>query len=390
MKVVIAGGGTGGHVYPGVTLARTLLERDRATKVLFVGTHKGLEADVVPREGFDLATIEVAGFRRRLSMDTLLTAFRACRGFIQSVSVLRREKPDVVVGTGGYVSGPVVLAAWVLGIPTLIHEQNALPGITTRVLSRIATAVAVTYGESGRYLARRSQVVVTGNPVRRSILTATRHDGARAMGLDEGRPTLLVFGGSQGARAINEAMVAALPGLLTRRRDLQVIHQTGRRDHAWVVAELEARGVSRKTLPRLVVEPYLYQMDMAMACADLVVSRAGAISIAEITARGLPAVLVPLPGAAEGHQERNARALEAAGAAVVILQKDLQGEVLREVVETLLQDKPRLERMSHSSRSLGRPGAANTLADMVVGLAARRRAAPRRHGRAMRPRRPQG
>ncbi|MBC7082409.1 MAG: undecaprenyldiphospho-muramoylpentapeptide beta-N-acetylglucosaminyltransferase [Bacillota bacterium] len=373
MKVVFAGGGTGGHVYPGVTVARTLLERDPATKVVFIGTRKGLEADVIPREGFHLSTIEVAGFRRRLSPDTLLTAFRACKGFIQSLAILRREKPDVVVGTGGYVSGPVVLAAWMLGIPTLIHEQNALPGVTTRVLSRVASAMAVTYPESARYLARKSRVVVTGNPVRKSILTADRREGARAMGLDPGRPTLLVFGGSQGARAINEAMVAALPDLLARRGDLQVIHQTGRRDHAWVVAELEARGVDRKRLPRLVVEPYLYEMDMAMACADLVVSRAGAISIAEITARGLPAVLIPFPGAAEGHQERNARALEAAGAAVVILQSELRGDVLRDTVEELLDDRARLERMSRSSRSLGRPDAADALADLVVRLASRRR-----------------
>lgn len=376
MKVVFAGGGTGGHVYPGVTVARTLLERDPGTKVVFVGTRKGLEADVIPREGFDLSTIEVAGFRRRLSPDTLLTAFRACKGFIQSLAILRCEKPDVVVGTGGYVSGPVVLAAWILGIPTLIHEQNALPGVTTRVLSRVASAVAVTYPESARYLARKPRVVVTGNPVRKSILTADRREGARAMGLDPGRPTLLVFGGSQGARAINEAMVATLPDLLARHRDLQVIHQTGRRDHAWVVAELEARGVDRKRLPRLVVEPYLYEMDMAMACADLVVSRAGAISIAEITARGLPAVLIPFPGAAEGHQERNARALEAAGAAVVILQSELRGDVLRDTVEALLGDRDRLERMSRSSRRLGRPDAADALADLVVRLASRRRSLP--------------
>lgn len=376
MKVVFAGGGTGGHVYPGITVARALLERDPGAKVVFVGTRKGLEADVVPREGFAFFTIEVAGFRRKLSPDVVLTAIRACKGFAQSLAILRRERPDVVVGTGGYVSGPVVVAAWTLGIPTLIHEQNALPGFTTRLLSRIASAVAVTYQESTRYLARKSEIVVTGNPVRKSILTAGRLEGARAIGLDASRPTLLVFGGSQGARAINEAMVAAVPDLLARNRDLQVIHQTGRRDHAWVVAELETRGVDRGKTSRLVVEPYLYEMHMAMACADLVVSRAGAISIAEITARGLPAVLIPFPGAAEGHQERNARALEAAGAAVVILQSELGGDVLRDTVEALLRDRARLERMSRSSRSLGRPHAADALADMVASLASRHRRLP--------------
>lgn len=371
MRVVIAGGGTGGHVYPGVTIAKTLLERDPGVKVLFIGTRKGLEADIVPREGFRLATIEVAGFKRRLSLETILTAFRACMGLAQSLVVLRREKPDVVVGTGGYVSGPVVLAAWMMRIPALIHEQNALPGATTRVLSLFASRVAVTYDESSRYLARKSRVVVTGNPVRRSILTTTRREGAKAMGLDGDRPTVLVFGGSQGARAINEAMVSALPGIV-KRRGVQVIYQTGRHDHAWVMRELEARGALQAGASRLIVEPYLYQMDKAMACADLVVSRAGAISIAEITARGLPAVLIPFPGAAEGHQEKNARALERAGAAVVVLQQELTGEVLLRVIESLLDDNARLERMSRNSRMLGRPGAADALVGIITQLASGR------------------
>lgn len=368
MRVVIAGGGTGGHVYPGVTIAKTLLERDPGAEVLFIGTRKGIEADIVPREGFRLATIDVAGFKRRLSLETVLTAFRACMGLAQSLAILRREKPDVVVGTGGYVSGPAVLAAWMMRIPSLIHEQNALPGATTRVLSSIASRVAVTYDESSRYLARKSRVVVTGNPIRRSILTTTRRAGAQAMGLDSDRPTVLVFGGSQGARAINEAMVSALPGIV-KRRGVQVIYQTGRHDHAWVMQELETLGVLRAGASRLIVEPYLYQMDKAMACADLVVSRAGAISIAEITARGLPCVLIPLPGAAEGHQEKNARALGRAGAAVVVLQQQLTGEVLLRVVESLLDDNARLERMSRNSRTLGRPGAADTLVDIITEIA---------------------
>ncbi len=368
MKVVIAGGGTGGHVYPGVTIARTLVERDPTIQVLFIGTKKGLEADVVPREGFRLVTIGVDAFKRRLSVGTVLAAFRACGALAQSLAILAREKPRVVIGTGGYVSGPAVLAAWMMRIPTLVHEQNVFPGVTTRLLSRVASTVATTYVESSRYLARRARVVVTGNPVRRSILTASRREGAETFGLDRNLPTLLVFGGSQGARAINDAMVEALEGI-ARRPDVQVIHQTGRADHARVVRELEARGVLQAGKGRLVIEPYLYQMDRAMACADLVVCRAGAISIAEITARGLPAILVPFPGAAEGHQEKNARALERAGAAVVVLQRDLAGPALLQMVLEILGDRARLARMSEGSRVLGRPGAADAIADLVVGLA---------------------
>ncbi len=367
MKVVFAGGGTGGHVYPGIAIARELVERDPRVEAVFVGTRRGLEADVVPREGFRLALIDVAGFRRRLSLDTALTALRACRGFVQAIGIVRRERPDVVVGTGGYVSGPVVLAAWLMGIPTLIHEQNALPGVTTRALSRIANAVALTFEESAPHLGRRSRVVVTGNPVRRSIVATTREEGARSLGLDPGLRTVLVFGGSQGARAINEAFVGALKGIM-ERRDVQVVFQTGRRDHASIASRLEAQQLPASVRSRLVVAPYLYEMDKALACADLTVSRAGAISIAEITARGLPCVLVPYPSAAEGHQETNARALERAGAAVVILQRDLSPRLLLEVVGGLLDDPARLARMSRASRALGRPSAAAVLADIVEGL----------------------
>ncbi len=368
MRVIIAGGGTGGHIYPGLTVAKTLLERVPDAKILFVGTGRGLEVDVVPREGFELRLIDVAGFRRKLSFETVVTSYRAFKSVFQAGAIIRSFRPQVVVGTGGYVSGPVVLAAWLQGVPTLIHEQNALPGFTTRILSRIAGVVALTYSESNRYFPKTVKTRLTGNPIRRSILDTTRNEGLAAFGFDPGMPTLLVFGGSQGARAINKAMVQILP-IITKLQDIQILYQTGRRDYDWVMKELgvSCRGILGTS--RLMVKDYIYRMDYAIACADLVVSRAGAISIAEITGRGLPSILIPYPSSAEGHQEKNAEALESAGAALVIHEKDLTPESLLQAVNGLINDENKRRRMAGKSRELGRPSAADDLVDIVMSLA---------------------
>ncbi|NLB74146.1 MAG: undecaprenyldiphospho-muramoylpentapeptide beta-N-acetylglucosaminyltransferase [Firmicutes bacterium] len=367
MKVIIAGGGTGGHIYPGITIAKTLLGRIPDAKVVFVGTRRGLEVDVVPKEGFELLLIDVAGFQRKISLDTLATFYRAFKGVFQARAILKRFRPDVVVGTGGYVSGPVVLAAWLLGIPTLIHEQNALPGYTTRILSRIANVVAVTYPESAGYFPKNARTRLTGNPIRRSILETERNEGLAAFGLDPRHLTVLIFGGSQGARAINKVMVKILPEIM-RSKDIQVIYQTGKLDYGRVMKELEAGCAQALRTPRLTVRDYIYRMDYAMACSDLVVGRAGAISIAEITGRGLPSILIPLPSSAEGHQEMNAKALEAAGAALVIHERDLSPGSLLRAINLIIDDERLRGEMARQSRKLGRPGAADDLVDVVVSL----------------------
>ncbi len=368
MNVVIAGGGTGGHIYPGITIAKALIERIPDAKVTFVGTKKGLEVDVVPKEGFELLLIDVVGFQRKLSPDTLTTFYRAAKGVFQARAIMKKLQPEVVVGTGGYVSGPVVLAAWLLGIPTLIHEQNALPGYTTRILSRIADVVALTYPESVKYFPKREKTRLTGNPIRRQILETTKAQGLAAFQLDPGLLTLLVFGGSQGARAINKVMVKVLPKIM-KSKDIQVIYQTGRHDHHWVTKELETNCAEALRTRRLTVKDYIYRMDHAMACSDLVVGRAGAISIAEITGRGLPSILIPFPGSAEGHQEMNAAALEKAGAALVIHEKDLTPECLLQAIRQIMDDENRRKQMARESLKLGRPGATDDLVDIVVSLA---------------------
>lgn len=389
MKVLIAGGGTGGHVYPGIAVARTIIKRYPDAAVQFVGTTRGIEVDLVPRAGFKLDVLPVLPFPRRLSLSLLKAGLTAVRSLGTAVSLVRSFGPDVVVGTGGYVSGPIVLAAGVLRIPTLVQEQNAYPGVTTRLLSRIASRVALGYEEAAAHLAGGARTVVTGNPIREEILLQDRHSGARRLGLDPSRNTVLVFGASQGARSINRSMCEALPRFW-EHPELQVLFVTGAKGFDETANTVEgtygvrpaserispegaANGVSaERTYRNVRLLPYLYDMPSALAASDLVISRAGAISLSEITARGLPAILVPYPYAAENHQEHNARVLERAGAAVVLLDSEVNGGILADTTLGLLGDSSRLASMAANSRRLGRPDAALRVTEMVLELAARK------------------
>jgi UDP-N-acetylglucosamine--N-acetylmuramyl-(pentapeptide) pyrophosphoryl-undecaprenol N-acetylglucosamine transferase len=355
MRIVIAGGGTGGHLYPGLALAHEFMRLRPGSSVLFVGTERGLEARVVPREGFELATIRVRGIVGRGVWRAVATLVRLPVALAQAWAVLRRFRPDLVVGVGGYAAGPTIVAARLTRRAVVLLEQNVLPGLTTRLLAPLADVVVAAFEDSRA--ACRGQVEVLGNPVRRAVVAAGRTALPDA-------PALLVFGGSQGAVAINRAVTGAL-GRLAAIRGLSIVHQTGPTDHATTQRAYAAAGVTAK------VEPYLDDMGAAYASAALVVSRAGATTVAELTACGRPAVLIPYPHAAHGHQERNARALEAAGAAQVILERDLSGERLGEVVAELLGDRPRLARMAEASRALGRPDAGEEIARRCLALVER-------------------
>src|SRR5690606_25001436 len=377
LRVLIAAGGTGGHIYPGITIAETLKARRPDTEILFVGTQRGLEADIVPRAGFAFAAIPAHYLRRRLSLDVLRTGWTALRGVVEAARIVRRFRPHVAVGTGGYVSGPAMAAALLMRVPVVLQEQNAYPGLTNRLLGRFAACVALGHPEAKAYLGGGTGVVVTGNPIRRDVLTATREAGLSKFGLDPDRKTLLVFGGSQGGRSINQALLVAAP-LLMDRLGIQILHQTGKAGFAAVVEEAERRmraaapgtpvvrlDPEHVVLGRWPVVPYIDDMPAPYAAADLVVSRAGAITLAEITARGLPAILVPYPFAAEGHQDANARALAQAGAASVVQDKDLDGDGLVAQVSALMENPGRLARMSMASRALARPEAAEHIADLI-------------------------
>lgn len=360
--VVIAGGGTAGHVLPGLALARVL--RERGHEVSFIGTERGLEARLVMEAGFPFHPVPARPLTRKISWEAMRAPLQALR----SVGRARRATrgADVLVGMGGYVSVPAVLAARRERVPMVLHEQNAVPGLANRALARLAAAVALSFGDARRFFPRRLRVEVTGNPVRPEILRVTEErdvlskEAREFLELEEGRRTIVIFGGSQGALHIDRAAVGACR-LLETRADLQVVLITG-------PAHLEPirRGLPPfrgELLARLV--GYLDRMELAYACADLVVCRSGATTIAEITACGLPSLQVPYPYATHGHQEANARALQRFGGAAVLMDDQLSSESLATRVEGLIDHPERLGAMAERARGFGRPDAGVRLADLV-------------------------
>jgi UDP-N-acetylglucosamine--N-acetylmuramyl-(pentapeptide) pyrophosphoryl-undecaprenol N-acetylglucosamine transferase len=357
VRVVIAGGGTGGHLYAGIAIAREILARDPRATVTFAGTAQGLEARVVPREGFELDLLRSAGLkgkglRARLRGLALLPLSAA-----DAWSLISRRRPALVVGVGGYSSGPVMLLAALRRIPTVLLEQNAAPGLTNRVLAPFVDAAAVAWEATLPYFGRKG--FLSGNPVRSQFFSV---DAPRRRD-EPGAPVrVLIFGGSQGAHAINVAAVAAAPGLGAAAPPLAITHQTGERDLAMVREGYARAGLAAR------VEPFLFEMDREMKEADLVVCRAGASTLSEITAAGRAAILVPLPTATDDHQRKNAAVLRALGAADVINQRELTGERLAAAIRDLAADGDRRRRMADAARTLARPGAARTIVDRGLAL----------------------
>jgi len=367
LSLLIAGGGTGGHLYPGIAVARELLSRRGDATVTFVGTSAGIEARVIPREGFPLEVIRSAGLKGK-SLTALARGLALLPlGLIDAARVIGRTRPSVVVGVGGYSSGPVVMLAAIRGIPTLLMEQNAIPGLTNRSLARFVRAAAVTYEQAVPFFGGKA--FIAGNPVRPEFFeSASGEATARQATYDEhatppDAARVLVFGGSQGAHAINMAMVEAAARLAAAVPRLAVTHQTGERE-----VEMVRDGYRRAGLEAR-VEPFLFAMDREMKSADLVVCRAGATTLAELTAAGRPSILIPLPTATDDHQRKNADALVAAGAARMIEQRDLTGERLASAIVTLAADALTRGDMSNRARAMARPDAAKVIVDKVLELA---------------------
>lgn len=354
--VLVAGGGTGGHIFPGIAIARELMERVARCEVLFVGTQRGLESRIVPAEGFRLLTIRSAGITGKRVLKRLKGLALIPISMIQSVALMARTRPSLVIGVGGYSSGPVLAAAVLWRVPTMIHEQNYLPGVTNRWLAPFVSRVVVAFPETARMLGGRGEAL--GNPVRKEF------------GLLGPRPaespvtSILVFGGSQGARVINRAICDALPALSAMKGKLKVTHQTGEADLRTVTAAYRASGIDAD------VRPFISGMSKAFDDADLIVGRSGATTVAELTAAGRPAVLIPFAAAAHDHQTHNARKLSDAGAAVLMAEKDLSGASLSRVILELAADRKRLARMAEASRALGKPEAAGRIAEVGADLMA--------------------
>jgi UDP-N-acetylglucosamine--N-acetylmuramyl-(pentapeptide) pyrophosphoryl-undecaprenol N-acetylglucosamine transferase len=358
IRVLIAAGGTGGHIFPGVAVARELQRRDPDVALLFVGTARGLETRVVTQEGFNLELIDIAGLKRVGLANTLRSLSMLPRSMFQVRAILRRFRPDVVIGVGGYASGPVLLGAAFGGIPSLVIEPNAYPGFTNRILSRFIRAAAVGFADAAPYF--HGKAVVTGNPVRPEFFQIPRYQEiAPATGTAAFHG--LIFGGSQGSHAINVAATSAIPFLLHKYGQLTVTHQTGDQDLTLARAAYEPL----ESKDRINVLPFIHPLAHELARAHFVLSRAGAMTLAELTAAGRPAILIPLPTAADDHQRKNAEALERQGAARCVLQSELTPERLVEEISQLIENPARLAAMAEASRRLAHVEAAQKIVDLA-------------------------
>jgi UDP-N-acetylglucosamine--N-acetylmuramyl-(pentapeptide) pyrophosphoryl-undecaprenol N-acetylglucosamine transferase len=364
LSVLIAGGGTGGHLYPGIAVAREIMRRMPDAQITFVGTTAGIESRVIPRERFALETIRSAGLKGKSVASVARGIALLPASAFDAWRAISRRRPSIVIGVGGYSSGPVVLLAALRGIPTLLMEQNAMPGVTNRLLARFVRAAAVTYDESSRFFAGRA--FLAGNPVRPEFFGGEHDEHGSPRDVDQRRAArVLVFGGSQGAHAINVAMVEAAPRLVAAAPGLEITHQTGERDLEMVRDGYRRAGLQAR------VEPFLYAMDREMKAADVIVCRAGATTLAELTAAGRPSILIPLPTATDDHQRKNAEALVVNGAARMIEQRSLTGELLAAEVAALAGNEAEHRAMSAAARRMAKPDAARVIVDRILELAAR-------------------
>lgn len=369
MRIVLTGGGTGGHIYPAVAIGKQMQQDNPDTQLLYIGTNKGMESRIVPDQGIPFEAIEITGFRRKLSIDNVKTVLRFLKGVRRSKALLRKFKPDVVVGTGGYVCGPVVYAAAKLGIPTLIHEQNAIPGLTNQFLSRYASTIGVSFKQSEKLFPKAKKTLYTGNPCATNVLRAATGKGCASLGLPPRSRFVLIVGGSRGAKALNEAVIEMAP-LLGQTTDVHFVFVTGDSYYASTSSRIEQ--VSPSGVKNVKLVPYLNNMAEVLVDATLVVSRSGASSLAEMTALGLPSILIPSPNVTNNHQEANARSLVDAGAAEMILEKDLTGVELLSRIQKLLNDDKLMNQMAEASKSFAMPDSASIIASELKRLQMRK------------------
>lgn len=361
MRVIIAGGGTGGHLFPGLAVAEEFKNRDDSTEVIFVGTEYGIEARVVPREGYPIKFLRAEGLVGVSTVKKVKAIVTTFFSIADSYKIIKTVRPDIVIGVGGYASGAALLTAYLMSIPTMILEQNSMPGLTNKILGRFVRAVCITYQESISFFPK-AKTFLTGNPVRMQILKGDIESAYRLFSLERGLFTIFIFGGSSGAKSINMAIVNALNNMYDLKDKIQFLHQTGIRDYENI------RESYRKTGFKGTITPFIYQMGEAYAVADIVISRAGATTLAELTALGKPAILIPYPYAAGQHQELNARKLLEMGAAKMIRDSELKGEYLANSIRELYMNETMRAEMQRNSRAVGRPEACSKVVDIAMSL----------------------
>ncbi len=368
MHILFAGGGTAGHINPALAIADYIKEKHPNAKISYIGTADKLEAKLVPQKGYDFNTIEVAGFQRQINAKNIKKNINAAKlavtSSVKAKKILKELNPDVVIGTGGYVSGPVLREAAKLGIKNAIHEQNAFPGVTTKLLASKTDAVMLAMPEAQKYLKLKNKPYITGNPVRGELTKITREEARAILNMDE-RPMILSFGGSLGARHINEAVEGLIKWHVNTGKYYH-IHGTGKSGYETMKKHLSEENID---IPKEIeIREYIDNMDVCMAAADLVICRAGAITLSELTVCKKPAILIPSPFVAENHQYHNALTLKRGGAATIIEEKDLTAESLIKTVEELIDNKPKLAKMSAAAEKLAIPDANERIYEVVMKL----------------------
>ncbi len=357
IKVILAGGGTGGHLYPGIALAQEFQKRS-ITKIMFIGTSYGIENKVLPETSYQFKKIWMRGLQRKMSLTNILFPIRLLVSLFQCTGLILSFRPDVIIGTGGYVSGPALIMGIVLGIPTVIQEQNSFPGLVNRLLGARVKQVHLSYEASLPFFKKQPNVFVSGNPVRGEFNKIEKLAALQKFNLSTGKTTLFIFGGSQGAHAINQAILQSMNRLL-EISDLQILWATGPADYQMVESSCQANR------ERIIILPYIEDMASAYATSDIVLSRAGASTLSEIAICGIPAILVPYPYSAAGHQEFNAKTMEKAGAARLIFEYNLKDDILVQTISELINHSEKREAMSQAARELAKPNATVDIVDKI-------------------------
>ena len=354
MKAIIAAAGTGGHINPALAIANKIKQEEPNSEIIFVGTDRGLENDLIPRAGYDLKRIEAYGFNRKISIDNVIKMYKTFKSIGQAKKIIQDFKPDIMIGTGGYICLPVALAASKLNVPIVLHESNAFPGVAIKMLSKKASAILVGFEDAKKRIKNAENVVVVGNPSKVKEISFTNSQKEKILkeiGLtDIEKPIVLVFGGSQGAQKINESFINIISKKVNEK--YQIIWATGPNQYEIIKTKLQNLNINIDNIPNVKILPYIYNMEEVMNCVDLVVSRSGAMTITEISIVGKPSIFIPFPYATENHQEYNAKVLEKVGAAKIILDADLDFNILNSTINEIISDKEKMCRMSENAHAV--------------------------------------
>ena len=365
MKILLAGGGTAGHINPALSIASAAMTQNPDNKILFIGRKGNMEERLVPKAGYPIKFIEVEGFKRKFTAKNAVVAFKAMTAIFQSKKIIKEFKPDVIVCTGGYVSGPVMSAAHMMKIPAIIHEQNVYPGVTVKMCEKNAVCIATSFEKTAELLRNKDKCVLTGNPIRNDIATYDRMKAREELGIGA-EPFVLAFGGSLGAMKVNEAVIGYIKYVVENGKKVSVLFGTGMRNYSEVTAAFKADGINLSKYSNITVTDYIYNMEVAMAAADVVISRAGAISISEIMAAGKAGILIPSPNVAHNHQETNARLLESNSAAEVICERDLTTEELTRKIEEIIYSSEKQKKLEMNAKSMAKLDAADKIYELAV------------------------